>query len=73
MRPDGQVELGRHQQHSQDLVQAAKPAGVDLNDVDRTSGDELLEQNAVLMLWTAPTQRWGSMAASSSQEPRSSP
>ncbi len=26
-----------------------------------------------LMLWTAPTQRWGSMAASSSQEPRSSP
>ena len=45
---DGDVEFLGHEQHGEDLVDAAEAAGVDLADVDGARLQELLEDHAVL-------------------------
>ena len=48
VRADGDAELGRQQQHRDDLVDPGEPAGVDLADADRLRLQQLLEDHAVL-------------------------
>lgn len=45
---NGDVEFLGHEQHGEDLVDAAHAAGVDLTDVDRALLEELLEDDAIL-------------------------
>ena len=48
VRADGYAELRRHQEHGDDLVDAAEAAGVYLAERDGISLQELLEKDAVL-------------------------
>ena len=48
MRYNGDVELGSHEEHGDDLVYATETARVDLANVDCARGEELLEHDAVL-------------------------
>ena len=48
VRTDGDAELGRHEEHGNDLVHAAEPARVDLADGDRLGLQELLEHDPVV-------------------------
>src|SRR4051812_47107015 len=50
MRADRYAELGSHQQHREHFVHAAKPASIDLAEVDRIGLEELLEHDTVLAM-----------------------
>ena len=48
MRYYGNVELLRHQEDRENLIHASHTAGVDLAHINRTGGEELLEDDPVL-------------------------
>ena len=57
------VIFSRHQQHGQNFVQAPKAAGINLQNINGTTRDELLEHHTVVAHLSRSHLNWGDIIA----------
>lgn len=73
MRAHDDALLGRHEEDGEDLVDACEPARVDLADVDRLGGEELLEEHAVVAVLARSCKEETASALERTREARRPP
>lgn len=73
VRAHDDASLGRHEEDGEDLVDACEPARVDLADVDRLGGEELLEQHAVVAVLARSCKEETASALERTREARRPP